>query len=123
MKSVILSALLCVSFSATAALAYDPVGDRAAEELAKYNQTGEFEKCISYKDIKRTKVLGDDKILFEMKRNKFLLNTMSTSCTRLGVDRQFVFQHGNAKICARDIVSTARGGCNLSEFEILDEKS
>ena len=86
-------------------------------------KTGEFEKCISYKDIKRTKVLGDDKILFEMKRNKFLLNTMSTSCTRLGVDRQFVFQHGNAKICARDIVSTARGGCNLSEFEILDEKS
>ena len=114
---------LYVSLTATAAMAYDPVGDRAAKELAKYNQTGEFEKCISYRDIKRTKVLGDDKILFEMKHNKFLLNTMSTSCNRLGVDRQFVFQNGNAKICARDIVSTARGGCNLSEFEILEEKS
>lgn len=123
MKRIILSTICCLSLTATAALAYDPVGDRAAKELAKYNPTGEFEKCISYRDIKRTKVLGDDKILFEMKNNKFLLNTMTTTCTRLGVDRQFVFQRNNAKICARDIISTSRGGCNLGEFEKLDELS
>ena len=123
MKRVIFSTLCCVSLTASAAMAYDPVGDRAAKILANYNQTGEFVRCVSYRNLKGIKILDDDKILFATKDNKRLLNTMSTSCNRLGVDRQLSFQNGISKICARDVVNTARGGCNLGKFEKLEEIS
>lgn len=94
------------------------------KEMAKYNQTGEFQKCIKNNTIRRMIVVDDTKILFKLKGNKAVLNTLDKKCTGLAMYRQFGLNVQNNRVCNTDVITTRQNAiCNLSDFEILEEKS
>ena len=107
----IFSLILSVSFAKTKAERYE-------EEMAKYKQTETFENCVRYSSIKRTKVLDDSHIIFEMRNKKVYLNTLVNDCRPLGFKRQFsVNVHGN-RLCNVDFISVfdpmmSHGSCSL----------
>ena len=84
MMKILISALgifiltLCVAFS------FVTEEERFAREMAKYTQTNVFENYIRPHQIKRTNVLDDNYIIFEMRGKQYLLNTLDHKCSRLG---------------------------------------
>lgn len=94
----------------------------AKEKLDKYIPTGEFEKCINQSEIRKTTIIDDTRILFELRNNKTYLNTLDGVCNRLGTNRQFSYPPSKGKLCNTDMISTENGPCGLGEFEILNEK-
>lgn len=127
LKSILLS-VCCIAVSTSVALSYESNAERAAKELAKYEQTGEFKQCINNNYIKRTKVLDDTRILFEMNNDKFYLNTMDHKCPHLGFNKSFSYKVRVGKVCNNDminVVEIAELGptCVLNKFEVLEERT
>jgi len=123
MKKMLSSVVLCVTWGGAGALAFESMEERTAKELGKYNQTGNFEQCIAYNLIEKTTVLDNTKIIFELKNDKVMLNTMKSNCARLGIERKFSFPVSTNRLCGKDVISTINGTCNLSDFQILEKKS
>lgn len=123
MKKLLLSVVFVTVWGGAAAFAYETMEQKAAKEMAKYNQTGETEKCIRYNMIKKTTILDDTKILFELKNNKYLLNTMNSECKSLYFEKQFSMSPSGNRVCTKDVISTPRATCLLGSFEVLEEKS
>lgn len=124
MNKIILSTLCIAILGGTSALAQDRTSVAAAKEkLAKFNQTGQFENCISQNAIKNATIIDDTMIMFELRNNKHVLNTLDGQCRRLGFNRQFGYPSGRSKICSNDFITTSRGPCGLGQFEVLEEKS
>ncbi|MDG1995864.1 MAG: hypothetical protein P8J14_05175 [Emcibacteraceae bacterium] len=123
MKKIVIMTLGCLAIS-TSAMAYETAAQKAAnKEFAKYNQTGTFEKCIKHNLIDKTVVIDDTKIIFEMKNNKFVMNTFKNKCSGLALKRSFNFGVTGNRICEKEVIQTHRDICMLSKFEILEEKS
>lgn len=124
MKKLMILLLGCVPFM-TSAMAQETIAQRAAKkEMAKYNQTGEFEKCIYRNQIRKTVIIDDSNILFQMRGKKYMLNTIPKGCNGLEFERQFAMPVRNNRLCEKDFITTFRGAtCMLSQFEVLDKKS
>lgn len=123
MKKILLLTLGCLTMI-SAASAQTGAQKAVDKKLAKYNQTGEFVNCIRRNMIKKMVVVDDTKILFELKGNKAMLNTLDKKCTGLAMFRQFSFGVQNNRVCDTDIITTRQSAiCNLSDFEVLEEKS
>lgn len=122
--------LLFASISSFALLASASFAQNSAEryarEMAKYKQTGTFENCIRHSSIRRTKVLDDKHIIFEMRGKKTFLNTLDHKCHSLGFLRKVGYSvHGN-RLCSYDSISVLddlgpRGACGLGKFELLEK--
>ncbi len=115
----VFSLCLGVSFAKTSAERYE-------DEMAKYKRTDMFEKCIRHNSIKRTKVLDDTHIIFEMRNGQVYLNTLTNNCRPLGFTRQFAVNVRNNRLCDVDFISvldsmTSYGSCGLGKFELLEE--
>lgn len=123
MKKMLLSVVFVIACGSVGAFAYESMEQKTAKEMAKYNQTGEFEQCIRYNMIDKTTILDDTKIIFELKNDKHLLNTMNSECRSLYFEKQFSMPSSGNKICAKDVISTRRATCMLGKFEVLEEKS
>lgn len=123
MKKILLLTLGCLSI-VSAAFAQTGAQKAVDRELAKYTQTGEFQNCIRNNTIRRMIVVDDTKILFKLKGNKAVLNTLDKKCTGLAIFRQFGLNIQNNRVCNTDVITTRQNAiCNLSKFEILEEKS
>ncbi|MDG1709430.1 MAG: hypothetical protein P8H03_11745 [Emcibacteraceae bacterium] len=123
MKKTIIMAIGCLAIGSSA-MAYETIAQKAAnKEFAKYNQTGTFEKCIKYNMIKKNVVIDDTKIIFKMKNNNIVMNTLNSQCHSLAFERKFNFGVSNNRICEKDLIHTRRDTCLLSKFETLEEKS
>ncbi len=128
MRKILLTALFFCGLGIVSVALAETTTERGAKELAKYEQTGEFERCISNNQIKSTKVLDDGRILFKLKHNKYMLNTMKSECPRLAFNNNFAYGVGGAsQLCGSDIISvvnytTVGASCVLSEFEVLERK-
>lgn len=124
MSKIFLSTLCIVTLGGASALAQSSTAEKAAlEKFAKYEQTGEFSKCINQNMIKKTTIVDDSRIMFELKGNKTVLSTLNNQCHNLSFDRQFAYSSSGNKICAKDVISTKRGPCGLGQFETLEDKS
>ena len=111
---------------ATVSVFADTQSERFAKEMAKYKQTNVFENCVQHNRIKRTNVLDDNHILFEMRNNKYFLNTLDHKCSRLGFERSIAYTVRTSKLCSYDIVSVfdpigMGPGCFLGKFEVLEK--
>ena len=72
MKKILLIALGYLSIGTVASA--QTIAQKAADkEFAKYNQTGEFERCVYRNNVKKMFVIDDTKILLKLRGNKFLL--------------------------------------------------
>ena len=90
MKKILLLTLGCLTMI-SAASAQTRAQKAVDKKLAKYNQTGEFVNCIRRNMIKKMVVVDDTKILFELKGNKAMLNTLDKKCT--GLDEEEIREH------------------------------
>ncbi len=123
MNKVIIAAICITVLGGVSALAQSTTAERAAQErFAEYEQTGEFQQCIIHRMIKRTTIVDDSKIMFELKGGEVLLNTLSNDCTNLSFERKFNYATTNSRLCAKDVISTRYGNCILGKFELLEEK-
>jgi len=124
LKTLISSASLVI-LMATSTFA-DTGAERFAKEIAKYKQTDSFENCIRPRNIKRTKILDDNHIIFEMRNKKFFLNTLERKCPRLGFERAIAYNVRGGRLCNVDIVSVldpvgTGATCFLGKFETLEK--
>jgi len=124
MRKIFISLICCIGLGFAFNAIAETDAERGAKELAKYNQTGEFKKCISYSLIKNTKVVDDNRIIFEMKHRKYMLNTLRSECRRLAYINNFAIAPFGNRVCGSDTINViANGGpaCMLGEFEILEK--
>jgi len=79
--------------------------------LAKFNRTGEMKKCLIPHRIRRTKVVDDDHIIFEITSREQYLNTLPRTCRSLDFHQSIIY--------------TVRGGslCSTDTFRVLDQPS
>ncbi|MCC3860480.1 hypothetical protein [Pseudemcibacter aquimaris] len=123
MKKTLVLLIGCLAIG-NSAIAYETAAQKAAKKkLDRYNQTGTFENCINYKNIKKSVVIDNNRILFELRGNKTVLNTMDNRCESLEFERQFNYAVRNSKLCAKDVIYARRDTCMLSQFEVLEKKS
>ena len=129
MRKILLIILFFCGLGVVSVAFAETTTERSVKELTNYKQTGEFERCISNNLIKTTMVLDDGRILFKMKHNKYMLNTMKSECPRLAFNKNFAYGvGGDSQLCGSDIISVvnyASGGgasCVLGEFEVLERK-
>lgn len=130
MRKIFISLVCCVGLGITFSAFAETDAERGAKELAKYNQTGEFKKCINFSLIKNTKVIDDNRIVFEMKHRKYMLNTLKSECRKLAYNNNFAIAPMSNRVCGSDminVVSSLSGGaggaaCLLGEFEVLEKR-
>ncbi|HEC01649.1 MAG TPA: hypothetical protein ENI91_08140 [Sphingomonadales bacterium] len=119
------SLILTLSFLLAPAVAM--AGGRKEEDLvkalAKYEKTGNVERCILTSRIRTSKVIDDYNILFIMKGKKAYLNTMKHRCSRLGFEKSFIYELHVNQLCNVDIITVfdSTGGirgpsCGLEKF-------
>ena len=94
-----------------------------AKALAKYEKTGNVERCIQASRIRTSRVIDDYNILFIMKGKKAYLNTMKHRCSRLGFEKSFSYELHVNQLCNIDIITVfdSTGGiqgpsCGLEKF-------
>jgi hypothetical protein len=127
MMKILISALGIFNLTLSVAFSFVSKEERFAKEMAKYSKTNTFESCISPQQIKRTNVLDDNHILFEMRGNKYLLNTLDHKCSRLGFERSISYTVRGGRLCNTDTVSVFDNSlgpissCFLGKFEILEK--
>lgn len=122
MIKLMISTLFCFAISISAASSFESNSEKYAKEMAKYEQTGEFKRCIRNSDIRRTKVLDDTHIIFEMRNKKFFLNSLNNRCVKLGFAGRFAYSVSGNRICSKDLIAVldlAGSSCSLGQFEIL----
>lgn len=121
-----LMSAVCLIVLMTTSVSADTGAERYAKEMAKYKQTDTFENCIRHQSIKRTKVLDDNHIIFEMRNKKFFLNTLERKCPRLGFERAISYTVRGGRLCNVDFVSVLDplgigATCFLGKFEALEK--
>lgn len=119
------SLILALSFLLVPAVAMAGGGkeEDLAKALAKYEKTGNVERCIQASRIRTSRVIDDYNILFIMKGKKAYLNTMKHRCSRLGFEKSFSYELHVNQLCNIDIITVfdSTGGiqgpsCGLEKF-------
>ena len=95
-------------------------------KLEKYRSTGNVQHCIRANAIRRSNVLDDYTILFEMRGGKTFKNELPYRCFGLGFDRAFSYSRSTSLLCNVDIITVlSRSGinpsCGLGDFEEIEE--
>jgi len=128
MKFNILTALaVCLLWSATATAGTDEeVADNEGLDIA----LSPPERCINSARIKRTKVIGDQTILFYMKGGDIYRNELPNKCSGLRTNDAFMYRTSVSELCNVDVITvlTRFGGallpgpsCGLGMFQPIPE--
>mgnify|MGYP001286581642 CR=1 FL=1 len=103
----------------------------AAEEEtttpAGYTRTGIFENCIRTQQIRTSRILNKNQILFEMAGGEAWLNEPK-NCPGLSKSLALAYDATTGQLCTTTIVTlvdpgsavATRGGCGLEKFERLE---
>lgn len=113
-------------FGVAAGLSSAFADDDLPEGLEEYRLAGESRKCVSTTFIKRTEVLDDQNIVFEMRGNKVYLNRLHSRCPQLGFEGSFMYTVSTSHLCRGDIITVLVNGgqgasCSLGSYELLEE--
>ncbi len=99
--------------------------DALAKALEEYQATGTTKKCVRVNDIRRTKVIDNQHILFELRGGEAYLNTLPHRCPRLAVEDRFSYRVTVGQLCNVDTITvltatpiSAGATCGLGTFEV-----
>ena len=91
--------------------------------LDRFEQTGEVENCITRNQIKETRILDNETILFHLVGGKWYMNKLPYSCSGLRSENGFVLDSGNAPhLCSTDSIRIRFKPCGLGQFERIVRK-
>lgn len=83
-------------------------------------------RCLNARSIRRTEVIDDNHIVFEIQGRRLFLNVLPRSCKGLSQDRRFSYEISTRSLCARDKIRVLREAgntvyegksCSLGRFE------
>lgn len=94
--------------------------------LKDYRATGNVQHCIRANTIRRSNVLDDYTILFEMRGGKTFKNALPYRCFGLGFERAFGYTRTTSLLCNVDIITVIsstgfNASCGLGDFEEIEE--
>jgi hypothetical protein len=101
--------------------------DRNAVPEAK--EAGKALSCVPLRQIRETRVYGDQTIDFRMLGGKTYRNKLPYSCPQLGFEERFSYKTSLSVLCSTDIITvlnTSSGGlnsgasCGLGEFQPVE---
>lgn len=101
--------------------------DRNAVPEAK--EAGKALSCIPLRQIRETRVYGDQTIDFRMLGGKTYRNKLPYSCPQLGFEERFSYKTSLSVLCSTDIITVLNqtGGdlmrgasCGLGEFQPVE---
>ncbi len=125
-----LAAGLFLTGCATAG-ADEAISEEAAATLAKYDRTGEIERCISLSRISSIRALDPKHLLVRVGAGDYYLNQPSGKCSHAhfpGYRLQYTVSTG--QLCRGEIVNVVdnssgmtAGACSLGDFEELVKKA
>lgn len=111
------------------AFADDVENDKLSKALADYTSTGELENCIHVRDIRSTKVIDGQNILFKVRNGKAYLNSLPSHCPRLAFEKKFSYNVYAGRLCNVDFIRVLFSspniigpGCGLGKFEVFEKK-
>jgi hypothetical protein len=93
--------------------------------LVKYTRTGEMKQCLNPRRIRKSTVINDTHIIFEVSSRLVYLNTLPRRCSRLGYFKAMAYEVRGGTLCDRDpfeVFDTTGfqyGSCFFGEFEKL----
>ena len=101
-----------------------------SDALAGYVRTGKTENCLRVNDIRSSRILNKNQILFEMSGNRTYLNE-PTSCPSLNRTYALSYVVTNNDLCTTTIVRIIdpsspvpeHGSCGLGRFQELSKKT
>lgn len=94
-------------------------------------QTGNSERCIPIKDIRRTEVVDDQNILFHVRNKKVYNNRLPHRCAGLAQQKAFQYETSQSELCNVDIIAVINSStgallpgasCALGVFEPVEPK-
>jgi hypothetical protein len=101
--------------------------DRNAVPEAK--EIGKPLSCVPLRQIRETRVYGDQVIDFRMLGGKTYRNKLPYSCAQLGFEERFTYRTSLSQLCSTDIITvlTQAGGdlqrgasCGLGQFQPVE---
>jgi hypothetical protein len=96
----------------------------AADEEDSYVEDG-FSRCVNIGLILRTKVVDDSHVIFVMRNDELLLNTLRSRCSGLARRGSFTYKINSRSLCELDRIAVIDGGsfseplgrsCSLGRF-------
>jgi hypothetical protein len=92
-------------------------------------ETGKALSCVPLRQIRETRVYGDQTIDFRMLGGKTYRNKLPYSCPQLGFEERFSYRTSLSQLCSTDIITvlnTTGGGlnrgasCGLGQFQPVE---
>lgn len=83
-------------------------------------------RCLNARSIRRTEVIDDNHIVFEIQGRRLFLNVLPKSCTGLSQDRRFSYEISTRSLCVHDKIRVLRESgrgvyegksCSLGRFQ------
>ncbi len=125
--------LAALSLAALAAAACSPAGNgptelsaNAQSKLAEELQgrvAGRPQACVSQRDLRGNRSVGEEAIIFEGRGNLIYVNRPPGGCPELRFSRALVTRTPSTQLCQGDIATvidtttgTYHGGCGLGSF-------
>ncbi len=102
-----------------------------AATLADETPIEEGERCLSSRSISRTDVIDDQNVLFYIRGSAIYLNHLPKSCSRLALDRRFIYETSVGRLCESDHITVLRDGgfdtvagrtCRLGRFHPISKE-
>lgn len=94
-----------------------------AQELRGYAQSGPPESCVSQRNLRSNRSVGEGAIIFEGPGSLLYVNRPSAGCPDLNFGRTLISRTTSSRLCRGDIVTVADltsgaefGGCGLGDF-------
>ncbi|MEQ8934535.1 MAG: hypothetical protein RIE56_01935, partial [Amphiplicatus sp.] len=102
------------------------VNEGAAETLAKYEPTGETERCVNTSRISQMTAVDENTLLFRLGVNDYYVNKVRGRCNGATYSsNRFQYKVTGSQLCSIDIIDVVdtsgfiAGTCSLGEFEEL----
>ncbi len=69
-------------------------------------------RCLNARSIRRTDVIDDNHVVFEIQGRRLFLNVLPKSCTGLSQNRRFSYEISTRSLCAHDKIRILREAGN-----------
>jgi len=122
-RPVAITVAAVVSFSLMAPLALAAEPAAPAPDAKKENKLPEGAlRCVSLHQIRGTRVVDAQTILFEMGGKKTLANRLPRKCPGLAFEKRFAYKTSLNQLCNTDVITVitsigAGASCGLGYFE------
>lgn len=89
-----------------------------------FKATGDIERCVNLRRVRRSSSISDTEIWFEATGRKAYINNTRSKCVRLVLHNRFTYRTPQNRICEGDMLTVLDpaampiGSCALGKFDV-----